>query len=66
MGEDSDSEVEMGEESTLHIYPVNDLIAHEMSEDCVCGPITKPKERDDGSISWLLIHPALDGRKWKA
>lgn len=41
-----------------------DLVAHETEGDgCVCGPTTQPVERDDGSISWLLVHHALDGRE---
>lgn len=56
-GEDAD---------TLHIYPLNDLVAHDTSADepdCVCGPETRPAPRDDGSMGWLVMHHSLDGRE---
>lgn len=40
-----------------------DLITHEQSEDCVCGPTVEPVKRDDGSYGWLVIHHSLDGRE---
>lgn len=39
---------------TLHIVPDRDLISHEMSGDCPCGP------RVDGLI---FTHESLDGRE---
>ncbi|HEY5834998.1 hypothetical protein [Streptomyces sp.] len=51
---------------TVHVYPANDLIAHDVSTeeaDCVCGPKLRPVERDDGSIAWLIVHNSLDGRE---
>jgi hypothetical protein len=47
-----------------HVYPVNDLIEHDTDTDeCVCGPVVEPVERDDGSFGWLLRHNTLDGRE---
>lgn len=43
--------------------PVNDLIEHVDSDECLCGPTTEPVERDDGSIGWLVVHHSLDGRE---
>ncbi len=40
-----------------HVMPVDDLVAHERSEDCVCGPTM---ERESGRTIW--VHEALDGR----
>lgn len=49
--------------NTVHVLPVNDLIAHEgESTDCPCGPIVEPVFNDDGSCGWLISHHALDGR----
>lgn len=49
---------------TYHVYPVDDLVDHDTdTEDCICGPTTKPVERDDGSYGWLIVHEALDGRE---
>jgi hypothetical protein len=48
---------------TLHVVPVNDLIEHDTSGDCICGPETILVERDDGSFGWLVSHHSLDGRE---
>lgn len=48
----------------VHVYPINDLVDHELDgDDCVCGPTAEPAGRDDGSIGWVLVHHALDGRE---
>lgn len=50
--------------TTVHTYPVDDLIEHTTSgDDCVCGPETIPVPRDDGSFGWLILHHSLDGRE---
>lgn len=49
--------------SSVHVQPTNDLIQHEDTEDCPCGPRIEPVERDDGSIGWLIVHHSLDGRE---
>ena len=49
--------------TTVHTYPVDDLIEHDTDGgDCVCGPVTEPVMREDGSNGWLVVHQALDGR----
>jgi len=50
-------------DNTLHVHPLADLIEHELTEDCPCGPRAQREERADGSDGWLLIHSALDGRE---
>lgn len=51
------------EEGVVHLMPVDDLIAHEASDDCACGPgsecVTEEGERDN----WLMTHRSLDGRE---
>jgi len=50
--------------STVHVLPVTDLIEHEDTGDaCPCGPRTEPVPADDGSIGWIVVHHALDGRE---
>ena len=51
--------------SSVHVYPVDDLVEHDTSgeEDCICGPETEPVEREDGSMGWLISHHSLDGRE---
>ena len=49
--------------STVHVVPVRDLIEHDDTDECPCGPTTEPVERDDGSFGWLVVHHSLDGRE---
>lgn len=52
--------------STVHVYPVNDLVEHDTNGgDCPCGPTTEPVMREDGSNGWLVTHHSLDGREKK-
>lgn len=39
-----------------------DLVEHELSDDCVCGPTVEAVFANDGSCGWLVIHHALDDR----
>lgn len=47
----------------FHVHPVGDLVEHQLTEDCVCGPAANPVEREDGSMGWVLVHHSLDGRE---
>jgi hypothetical protein len=50
--------------TTVHVYPVADLIDHETEgDDCPCGPTTEAVPADDGSMGWLVTHHSLDGRE---
>lgn len=50
--------------TTVHTYPVNDLIEHVTDGgECPCGPTTEPVMRQDGSNGWVVIHHSLDGRE---
>ena len=49
--------------STVHVVPVNDLIEHETSDTCACGPRTEAVFRHDGSNGWVTTHASLDGRE---
>lgn len=52
--------------SVTHIFPVRDLIEHDTDTDdpdCLCGPSVEPVKRDDGGMSWLIVHHSLDGRE---
>lgn len=46
-----------------HVMPVNDLVAHAVDDECVCGPRTEIVMREDGSSGWLIVHHSLDGRE---
>lgn len=47
----------------VYVLPLSDVVAHEDSDSCVCGPTTEPVQREDGSFGWLVTHHALDGRE---
>jgi hypothetical protein len=47
----------------VHVHPRGDVIAHELTDACPCGPRTEPVKRDDGSMGWLIVHASLDGRE---
>lgn len=49
--------------STVHVEPINDLIEHEDSDGCVCGPDVEAVFLEDGSNGWLISHHSLDGRE---
>lgn len=40
-----------------------DLVEHDSTGDCICGPTAQPVKRDDGSVGWIYIHHSLDGRE---
>jgi hypothetical protein len=48
---------------TVHVIPMDDLIEHELSDDCPCGPQQMIEIRPDGSMGWVTSHPSLDGRE---
>ena len=44
--------------TVVHVVPINDLIEHEDSDDCICGPDT---EFVSGGA--VISHHSLDGRE---
>lgn len=48
--------------SVVHVLPVDDLICHEDSVECVCGPTLEWIEGEDGD-GWVVLHHSLDGRE---
>jgi hypothetical protein len=50
---------------SVHVRPLGDLIEHELTDACPCGPEQQPVKRDDGSVGWLVVHHSLDGREAK-
>jgi hypothetical protein len=49
-------------EGDWHVIPTDDLVKHEPDDQCVCVPRAEPVEREDGSVGWVQVHYALDGR----
>lgn len=49
----------------VHVIPIGDLIEHvDDGGDCPRGPTTQPVPREDGSMGWVIVHHALDGREF--
>jgi hypothetical protein len=48
---------------SMHVLPVGDLIEHETTDECPCGPRSEIVKREDGSVGWVVVHHALDGRE---
>lgn len=47
--------------TAVHIRPRNDLMWHDLDDDCPCGP--QSQYLDVGTdCRWLILHHALDGR----
>lgn len=62
INEDTDTDLDGAD--YVHIMPINDLVEHEWDDDgdCPCGLDVQPIEREDGTIAWVYVHNALDGR----
>lgn len=52
-----------GEPQREHVYPVGDLVEHEFSEDCVCGPVVEAVDVGEHWPKLLFIHHSLVGRE---
>ena len=48
---------------TAHVVPLGDLIEHDLTDDCMCGPRQQLVKIADGSDGWLVVHHSLDGRE---
>jgi hypothetical protein len=48
---------------TADVMPVDDLVAHEPGDACVCGPAVSLIEATEGGTIWRLTHHSLDGRE---
>lgn len=38
-----------------HVYPIQDIVEHELTDDCVCGPEFEDQENG----CWLVVHHGL-------
>lgn len=53
----------VGSDRTVHVVPVGDSFAHDLSEECLCGPSVEIVPESDGTCGRLIAHPSLDGRE---
>lgn len=53
------------EDEVVHVVPNGDLIDHELSDECACGPSSRISDLHtecDHPDVWIHQHHALDGR----
>jgi hypothetical protein len=43
----------------VHVLPVDDVVDHDLTEDCLCGPLSQLF----GDREWSVVHHSLDGRE---
>lgn len=53
------------DDGTAEVVPIADVIGHDASDDCACGPRQDAVKRDDGSMGWVVVHHSLDGREFQ-
>jgi hypothetical protein len=47
-----------------HVMPDNDIVEHQATDTCVCGPTAELVKHDDSTdAGWLHVHHSLDGRE---
>lgn len=51
------------EDGRVQVFPIDDLIEHDLDDDCVCVPRETLVHCDDGSDGWVITHHSLDGRE---
>lgn len=54
---------DLADGETIHVMPVDDLVLHENTRECVCQPVVEHVPNDDGPDGWLFTHHSLDGRE---
>lgn len=47
----------------VHVYPLDDVVAHELADGCACGPTPELVPNPDGPDGWMWTHHSLDGRE---
>ncbi len=51
----------------IHVVPNADLVEHELTDECICGPDVQYKDDNGDSFETpLVIHWSLDGREREA
>jgi hypothetical protein len=52
-----------GDEHHVDLIPLGDLIEHEQSAECACGPRVELHHDAAGADVWMNLHASLDGRE---
>lgn len=60
------SYLELLDNNSWHVYPVDDIVDHDtVGDKCVCGPTLRCEFNEDMSVAWIYVHHSLDGRELK-
>jgi len=51
------------EPGVVHLHPIEDLVEHELDDECACAPRSELVPRPAGPDGWLYVHNSLDGRE---
>lgn len=51
------------EPSVVHVRPIGDLVPHDLTDDCICGPTLQIHQHDDAPDGHVYTHHAIDGRE---
>lgn len=51
------------EDGVAHVLPIGDLVPHDLTDDCICGPKVEITIHTHGPDGHLITHHALDGRE---
>lgn len=46
-----------------HTIPLEDLVTHDETPDCVCRPTLKQLLGSGHDYAWAVVHHSLDGRE---
>ncbi|MFI8351339.1 hypothetical protein [Streptomyces sp. NPDC085596] len=49
-------------DTDFHVVPLDDLLVHDFSQTCACGPRSRVIVRE-GPDGWVHTHHSLDGRE---
>lgn len=53
----------VGPEEVFHVTPVGDLIEHDLTPHCICGPRIILMTNAEGRSGRIVTHASLDGRE---
>lgn len=51
--------VEQDDKGDVHVFPIDDLLAHEDGDDCMCLPWIEIGK----TFKYMIVHNAWDGRE---
>lgn len=50
-------------DGAVHVVPCDDVVDHDLTDECVCGPSPELVHSELNPEGWLYTHHSLDGRE---